>query len=257
MFIYILTFVGLQRRLKTLDPLLHSPAKSSDGKPSSPQMNSVRAGQLNKMRKLNRAARYMIVYPILYVCLTLPLAGGRMAQMASGSDRQVLPDWYLLMAGTLLSSCGWLDVIVYTFTRHVLAATSRNDVGAASPMRFGADGVKGGNLAFGQDWAGISGTNVEIICGNQHEQPREHSKYQGIRGKHLMSLRRWHRQENFAPIPPERAATPSSTDQIMEDIYMRGVKAETTFEIRREPAESEIRSSSGLSSMSALAAVER
>lgn len=60
-----------------------------------------------------RAARYMIIYPAVYVACTLPLAGGRMAAMTGIQ----IPFWYYCLAGAAITSCGWLDVLLYTFTR--------------------------------------------------------------------------------------------------------------------------------------------
>ncbi|KIX95417.1 uncharacterized protein Z520_08934 [Fonsecaea multimorphosa CBS 102226] len=63
-----------------------------------------------------RAAKYMIIYPVVYVVCTLPLAGGRMAAMTGVS----VPYWWFCLAGAAISSCGWLDALLYAVTRHVL-----------------------------------------------------------------------------------------------------------------------------------------
>jgi hypothetical protein len=65
---------------------------------------------------VNRAARYMILYPTIYVLCTLPLAAGRMAAM----NGRVIPYWYYCLAGAAITSCGWLDVLLYAFTRRAL-----------------------------------------------------------------------------------------------------------------------------------------
>jgi hypothetical protein len=67
-------------------------------------------------RTINRAARYMIIYPTIYVLCTLPLAAGRMAAMTG----HIIPYWYYCIAGAAITSCGWLDVLLYAFTRRVL-----------------------------------------------------------------------------------------------------------------------------------------
>jgi len=61
--------------------------------------------------------------------LTLPLAGGRMAAMAGHNP----PTWYYCFAGSLITSCGWLDTLLYTLTRRVFikqdqAARSARDL---------------------------------------------------------------------------------------------------------------------------------
>jgi len=75
----------------------------------------------NSTTKLSQAARYMILYPVIYVVLTLPLAAGRMAAMAG----KTLPIQYYCMAGSFLTSCGWLDTLLYTLTRRVFVKPER------------------------------------------------------------------------------------------------------------------------------------
>ena len=53
---------------------------------------------------LRRALKYMVIYPIAYVCCTLPLAGGRMAAMTG--VRIGFP--YYCLAGAAITSCGWI-----------------------------------------------------------------------------------------------------------------------------------------------------
>ena len=67
-------------------------------------------------RNARRAARYMIVYPIIYVVCTLPLASARMAAMSG----HFVSYWYYCTAGAAITSCGWLDVLLYACTRRVL-----------------------------------------------------------------------------------------------------------------------------------------
>lgn len=67
-------------------------------------------------RTINRAARYMIIYPTIYVLCTLPLAAGRMAAMTG----HAIPYWYYSIAGAAITSSGWLDVLLYAFTRRAL-----------------------------------------------------------------------------------------------------------------------------------------
>jgi hypothetical protein len=67
-------------------------------------------------RTINRAARYMIIYPTIYVLCTLPLAAGRMASMTG----RHIPYWYYCVAGAAITSSGWLDVLLYAFTRRAL-----------------------------------------------------------------------------------------------------------------------------------------
>ena len=72
----------------------------------------------NDTSKLARATKFMVMYPAVYVILTLPIAVGRMATMTGIK----LPDTFFCVAGTLLTSCGWIDALLYTLTRRILVS---------------------------------------------------------------------------------------------------------------------------------------
>ncbi|OAA65562.1 Glucose receptor Git3 [Niveomyces insectorum RCEF 264] len=57
-----------------------------------------------------------LIYPIIYVICTLPLALGRIATMA-GAD---VPLSYFCASGALITSNGWLDVLLWSSTRRSL-----------------------------------------------------------------------------------------------------------------------------------------
>lgn len=57
-----------------------------------------------------------LLYPLIYILCTAPLALGRIATMA-GVD---VPVWYFCAAGALITSNGWLDVLLWGVTRHRL-----------------------------------------------------------------------------------------------------------------------------------------
>jgi G protein-coupled glucose receptor regulating Gpa2 C-term len=58
----------------------------------------------------------MVLYPIAYVALSLPLPAGRLAVW---SGAKVSLTFYCVGA-TLMTSCGFIDTILYTLTRRVL-----------------------------------------------------------------------------------------------------------------------------------------
>ncbi|KIW07746.1 uncharacterized protein PV09_01676 [Verruconis gallopava] len=64
------------------------------------------------------AAKLMVAYPIIYVLCTLPLATLRMYQ-ESADERVVSASWFCL-AGAMITSNGWLDVILYCVTRRIM-----------------------------------------------------------------------------------------------------------------------------------------
>lgn len=70
----------------------------------------------NSRKKLQRTARTMVVYPVAYIILTLPLAIGRVAAMA-GKELSLV---YFCVAGTMMATCGVMDVLLYLSTRKAI-----------------------------------------------------------------------------------------------------------------------------------------
>ncbi|KIH92481.1 hypothetical protein SPBR_02494 [Sporothrix brasiliensis 5110] len=68
-----------------------------------------------------------LIYPIIYVVCTLPLALGRIATMAGAE----VPLGYFCAAGALITSNGWLDVLLWGSTRRniVFGDVGEEDVG--------------------------------------------------------------------------------------------------------------------------------
>ncbi|OJJ36916.1 hypothetical protein ASPWEDRAFT_108433 [Aspergillus wentii DTO 134E9] len=72
------------------------------------------------LRRLRRVIGYMVIYPIAYIILSLPLAAGRMATAQGKSPSMV----YFCVAGAVITSSGWVDVLLYTLTRRNLIIES-------------------------------------------------------------------------------------------------------------------------------------
>jgi hypothetical protein len=75
----------------------------------------------------------MVVYPFAYVALTLPLAAGRVSAMANKNP----PIVFFCVAGTLMASCGVIDVVLYISTRKALVKTSvglKGSGGSSNPL---------------------------------------------------------------------------------------------------------------------------
>lgn len=64
---------------------------------------------------INRAARYMVMYPVVYVVFSLPLPAGRLA-VWNGAKVSLV---FYCVGATLMTSCGFIDTILYTFTRRM------------------------------------------------------------------------------------------------------------------------------------------
>ncbi|KAK4234636.1 G protein-coupled glucose receptor regulating Gpa2-domain-containing protein [Achaetomium macrosporum] len=106
-----------------------------------------------------------LLYPLIYILCTAPLALGRIATMA-GAD---VPIWYFCVAGALITSNGWLDVLLWGVTRHRLlfnAEVDSEDSGlhtftfmrTPSERRFGnmiwVEGGRAGEDSAGEDGGG-------------------------------------------------------------------------------------------------------
>lgn len=87
------------------------------------QASVLRQQHQENLRRLNRVVIYMVIYPLVYLVLSLPLAAGRMA-----SARHVAPSkTYFAIAGSLMALSGAMDVAVYTLTRRHLLLETDND----------------------------------------------------------------------------------------------------------------------------------
>ncbi|KAJ5900203.1 uncharacterized protein N7473_004273 [Penicillium subrubescens] len=101
--IYSSIFCLLRRRMKQVPP----------------------ASQSASSAYINRAARFMVLYPIAYIAFSLPLPAGRLAVW---NGAKVSTTFYC-NAATLMTSCGFIDTILYTLTRRVLV----NEIGHPVP----------------------------------------------------------------------------------------------------------------------------
>lgn len=105
------------------------------------------------LKRLKRVVAYMVVYPITYICLTLPLAAGRMAS-SHGTTPSVT---YFCVAGTLMTLSGFCDTLLYTLTRRSVVlepeargtsdngykkftSSGRNKSSRNDPLTLGVDG---------------------------------------------------------------------------------------------------------------------
>lgn len=117
--IYLMTFFSL--RMKTRNLYVNGQIP-----PNSPNASTLKA--------VNRITMLMTLYPCVYVLLTLPLSAGRMWSMSHGGHPT--SDLFSCIAGALLTSCGWVDSLLYTLTRKRLLQES---MPGASSRRTGDD----------------------------------------------------------------------------------------------------------------------
>lgn len=103
--IYAITFTLLRRRVRA----------SNQSDTSSATLRHYQSASSDPVTT-SRVAKYMLIYPTIYVTCTLPIAAGRMAAMTGRS----IPFSFYTIAGAFITSNGWLDVIMYALTRQVL-----------------------------------------------------------------------------------------------------------------------------------------
>ncbi|KAK5656886.1 hypothetical protein OQA88_4437 [Cercophora sp. LCS_1] len=87
--------------------------------PSSPRsFVSGTSSMTKRLPPLPASARHptFLLYPIIYVLCTAPLAAGRIASMAGNN----VPLSYFCFAGSMIASAGWLDVALYSSTRRAI-----------------------------------------------------------------------------------------------------------------------------------------
>ena len=98
---YLITFVKLRRKTTSL---------FADQRRASHDL-----ANKTTIQAVNRITKLMMLYPFVYVLLTLPLSSARMWSMAHESHN--LSSTTQCIVGALLASCGWVDCLLYSFTR--------------------------------------------------------------------------------------------------------------------------------------------
>ncbi|KAH6664418.1 hypothetical protein B0J14DRAFT_493619 [Halenospora varia] len=137
---YLTTFIVLRKRMGTILPQLGQRSGTTSGV-EGPQNNT-------KTKKISRATMYMILYPLIYVVTTLPLAAGRISGLAGKSPTKT----YLIAGGTLMACGGWMNVLLYSITRRIFISGKPAPVhdgrrswygnGKGSVLRTTGDGIE-------------------------------------------------------------------------------------------------------------------
>jgi hypothetical protein len=111
---------------------------------------------IEQAKRANEAAKLMIAYPLIYVVCTLPLATLRMVSIRNPKDIPA-PKWFCF-AGAMITSNGWLDVLLYTLTRRIML------FGDEAPTDNGID-------SFGILWANKPLFGTETVCEHVPDSP--------------------------------------------------------------------------------------
>ncbi|KIW13223.1 hypothetical protein PV08_08410 [Exophiala spinifera] len=149
---------------------------------------------------MKRAAKYMIIYPVVYVICTLPLAGARMASMRG----IVVPYWWFCLAGSAITSCGWLDVLLYAVTRRVLVFGDR-----PPPV----DDLGLDTIGWKHSGDGFWGTTTTVTGPLGPHNVRRRGKTAGL-GRLTPRLRHRHSDEDHLANHPEGVITTKTTVEV-------------------------------------------
>lgn len=181
------------------------------------QAKMLRRGQQESLQRLNRVVVYMVIYPLVYLVLSLPLAAGRMATARGNSPSKT----YFGVAGCLMASSGLMDVIVYTVTRrHLISDTEHSTTDRIYDYTD-------------SQWQ----TNITTTNAGEGTRTRKGGLRMGSRlgSKFRRSIPTVDKETRNSPFE-------DSTDDIVQkdDVEMNnldgGVYQETTIEITHEPA---------------------
>ncbi|KAF9735542.1 hypothetical protein PMIN06_000529 [Paraphaeosphaeria minitans] len=110
-------------------------------------------------RRVKEISLLMVVYPIVYVICTIPLASARMSSMGKHPPSYAR----LCLAACMITSNGWLDVLLYTLTRRIMIFSDEppsDDNGIDNFVAFWSEKPR----RFGGSWA-ISSGSTELPAG--------------------------------------------------------------------------------------------
>lgn len=123
---------------------------------------------------VNRITKLMMLYPMVYVVLTLPLSSTRMWSMAHGG--QTTSDITACTVGALLASCGWVDCLLYTLTRKRLLQETMGGSGRSAHSVTDPDsGMKGMNSILATTTFTVR--NESLDGGSPHKGTRRFSEH--------------------------------------------------------------------------------
>lgn len=147
----------------------------------------------------------MVVYPLVYVVCTIPLASARMAAM-SGEPPSLAR---LCLSGAMITSNGWLDVLLYTLTRRIMIFS---DEPPADDNGFDT---------FSAFWT---------------EKPRRFGGETTIEAMHKHSTSQSHRRGNFGRSRVTLPSNNESSDDLCGIMSGKDIKLVTTTQVISEPA---------------------
>ncbi|KAF2089955.1 hypothetical protein K490DRAFT_7832, partial [Saccharata proteae CBS 121410] len=92
-----------------------------------------------------QVTKLMLIYPLIYVVCTIPLASARMVDVA-GKEAGLT---HMCIAGAMITCNGWLDVIVYALTRRLMVFSDEPPSELSGLDTFQVPAWGGGKGGFG------------------------------------------------------------------------------------------------------------
>ncbi|KAL1884200.1 hypothetical protein VTK73DRAFT_5336 [Phialemonium thermophilum] len=145
--------------------------------PSSPR-SAMTDMSVKRLPPIPSSARHptFLLYPLIYVLCTFPLAAGRIASMAGHNVSLA----YFCFAGSMIASAGWLDVALYSSTRRSIVFS-----GEAPPSQD--TGLE--TFAFMRTPPGRQFGNVVYVSGGGDESRIRRRRWAGWNGKVVAAAR--------------------------------------------------------------------
>jgi hypothetical protein len=166
-------------------------------------------------KRVKSISNLMVVYPVVYVVCTLPLASARMAAMSNRPPSLAR----LCLSGAMITSNGWLDVLLYTLTRRIMIFSDEPPEDDNGIDTFSAFWTNDGKRF---------GAACKIEADHSHTHTSHRSQHQHHRtwrsgGRGLVSLQ----------------SKNDSSDDLCCGLGERDIKLVTTTQIFSEPAQPE------------------
>lgn len=134
-------------------------------KSSSPSSNPRRVRTDNSAQRFNKVIGYMLLYPVAYLILSLPIAAGRMSLMSGRNPGET----YFYASGCIIMCSGWVDSIIYFTTRRRLVEADITTSGGERST--GADTAR--NLYANGT---LNGYDAGVVGGGRHARATRKSK---------------------------------------------------------------------------------
>jgi hypothetical protein len=144
--------------------------------------------------RANNAAKLIVAYPIIYVICTLPLVIARLMSMAGREVSFV----QLCVAGAMITSNGWLDVLLYSITRRALLFgpdMGDDNARAIDTFRLRPDDTFGNVTVIEASGVGKSkksrrwGPTTDVALGNPHDSQENLFELGGVKTETIVRVR--------------------------------------------------------------------